>query len=112
MSLKVGDTIYERQYGNHVNASNRWEPVVITGETSRSWLTGDLKYKHMVKKVPKKDLAEGTLRSHCITEAETQQHNFVDDNKWKIAQACQGVDDYAKLKAIADIIGYKEKPNG
>jgi hypothetical protein len=109
MSLKVGDTIFKRNFGNHVNASNRWEPVVITGETSRSWLTGDLNYKHTITKVAKKDLAEGTLRTHCLTLEETQQRNFVDDNKWRIAQACQGVDDYAKLKAIADIIGYTPK---
>lgn len=107
MSLKVGDSIYKKNYGNRFKGQEAWEKVIITSETSRSWVTGDRTWNQT--KIAKKELQAGALQGYCITEQEMLERVYVEENAWRIAQACQGVRDYKTLKQIADAIGYKEK---
>ena len=72
----------------------------VVGETSRSYV---LKYG---KKVPKKYVGENV----AFCEEDVRQKTWVRGNRYLIAESVRNVYNYDKLKAIAEISGYKEQP--
>lgn len=84
-----------------------WVPYVIDGETSRSWLIGaNLTRAYGHYKLPK----VGPLpRGWAISEAEIDQAEWVQSNKYKLCRAVEYVTDYTTLRAIAELIGYDNK---
>ena len=108
MSLKIGDTIYEFEPRSNSNRKEPhtacWKPVVIMGETTRSWLIHEDIFQ---KKVAKKDLEAGSLNHFKKTWKEVEEVAYCVDHGYFIANCVSGVkDDYQKIKAIADLIGY------
>lgn len=92
--MKVGDTIWEH-YG-----FEQWRPLAIIGETSRSWL---IPPAWRPFKVPKKGLHPG----YAFSEQECDDWTWANQHNWKIADAVRCCHDAAKLRQIAEIIGWK-----
>lgn len=114
--IKVGDPIYQYDMNRRVYRKGKdghttgspitrehWVEKKIIGETTRSWLIGP---DWSLTKLPKKDLAEGKLTGYCLSLEEVEQRVFVADHRHLISTVVS-VQDYDKLKAIADLIGYK-----
>jgi hypothetical protein len=101
---KIGDTIwifdtnrlvYPRDAEGRATGGpiwrEHWKPVVIVGETSRSWLTNH------GGKIAK----SGTdPRLVSFSEAEIDRASWVHDNAIKISRRVWACDDFEKLKAI------------
>jgi hypothetical protein len=101
---KVGDTIWIFDINRCVYARDadgratggpiwreHWRPVVIVGETSRSWLTD---YGNKIAK-------SGTdPRLVLFSEAEIDRAGWVRDNVRRISERVMACSDLEKLKAI------------
>jgi hypothetical protein len=101
---KVGDTIWIFDSSRRVSARDadgratggpiwreHWRPVVIVGETSRSWLT------YHGNKIAKR----GTdPRNVAFSEAEIDRAGWVRDNARRISERVMECSDLEKLKAI------------
>ncbi len=74
-----------------------WRPVVITGETSRSWIIGS----RWDLKIPK----HGPHPAACFTEAEMNDYCWANDYRSKVVRCVERCD-AAKLRQIAAIVGY------
>ena len=101
--MKVGDTIWEyRDWGKR-----KWVPRIITGETSRSWLIGDAPHSRFVTRVPKK----GSHHGWAFSAQAISDFQWENDYSWLIGDAVRRCQDVAKLRQIADLIGWAE-PQG
>ena len=101
---KVGDTIWifdiqRRVYARDADGRatggpiwrEHWRPVVIVGETSRSWVTD---YGNKIAK-------SGTdPRNVAFSEAEIDRAAWVRDNARRISGRVMACGDFEKLKAI------------
>lgn len=67
----------------------------IVGETSRSWILS------WGRKIPKKGREDV-----CFSEEEVDDKVWVNDHRYKIMRKVESLRDPAKLKAIAELIGY------
>jgi hypothetical protein len=117
-AIKVGDTlhkfdenrrVYERVNGRATGApiyAEHFSAHVIVGETARSWL---LNMGHgQIVKVSKKDLHEAVPRflGHQWYTAQGKiDHLWVKSHVHKLRDLLDRAD-AAKLRAIADILGY------
>ncbi len=110
----VGKTIYvfddnRRVYAKDENGHSsggpiyreHWRPCKVTGETTQSWL---LDYGN---KISKKELREGKLNGVKLSLQEVEEVSFIRANDHKVAQAIYALKDYAKFKAIFDILEKK-----
>jgi hypothetical protein len=107
--IKIGDTIY----GYHVNNNRRgtnglpayWEDYEVVGETKVSWLVG---YKNNPIKVDKKTLTERNMNFTPIVfvanREEMEKANYVDCQRYKIAEKVRCCTDYDTLKKIEEIL--------
>lgn len=114
--MKIGDVIYHFDSNHRVYRKDakghstgspiyreHWREIKVIGETSRSWLVG---VDWHPDKIAKKDLAAGELHGYCLTLEEVEKRSFVADNRHHISNIVSGLT-YDKLKAVADLIGYK-----
>lgn len=77
-----------------------WSEVEITGETSRSWVF------RWNEKIPKK----GPLPwGYLLNAEEVDRAAWAHDNIYEICEAVRRCRDYDKLRAIAELIGWKER---
>ena len=104
--MKVGDKIWRldpRSREKHIESQ-------IISETSWSWILAGGWDDEI--ELSKKALAAGELfPAFARSLEEVAQAEWVDVNGWRIVNIVDSVrfsKDYAKLKAIAKIIGYKE----
>ena len=112
--LGIGSTIWKfdsnyRVYKSNASISSsasyreQWRPVVITGETSRSWIIGGRNNA----KCPKKG-----GYGWALSEKEVYDDVWLKENRYKIMQRLnfgsnQSVEVFRK---IAELIGYEESP--
>lgn len=110
--LKIGDTVYlfdsnRRVYPKNKNTQigpiwrEHWRPVKVTGETSRSWIIGEAWDTH---KLPKKGQAGFAV---AFSQEEIDRAAWVHDNAIIISHMVSCCKDYAVLKHIATLVGYK-----
>ena len=105
----IGDTVWvfdqnRRVYERDKNGRSYGGPIwrehwvlrIVVNETSRSWLLS------CGTKVPKK----GEARCFVYSEAELDDRCFVNDHAFRIGNDVKYTKDPAKLRAIAEIIGY------
>ena len=78
-----------------------WRKRAITGETKRSWIT------ECGQKIPKRGAVP---RSFCFSEEEIDRMAWVVDNRHRLARCVENLLDFDKMKQIAEIVDYKEKP--
>ena len=106
--LGIGSTIWifninNRRYEKGHNAPvyrGHWQPYVITGETSRSWLL-----ENGLSKVTKKN--PGT--NIAFTEKEVDDDCWLNSNRMAISRVLERCTDAALVRQIGDMLGYKEK---
>lgn len=109
----IGSTVWKfnanrRRYGaDRLSPIYRehWEPRKIVGETSRSWILDG----PWGEKIPKKRAERDSL---AYSETEINGHCFVEAYRYRIAQEVQRCVDVTKLRAIAEIVGWKEPDGG
>ena len=78
-----------------------WRKTAITSETSRSWIL-DFDGRKIAKALPRQvDLA--------WSEDEINQECYVQDNRHSISDCVRRCTDFAILKQIAALVGYKEE---
>lgn len=109
--MKIGDTIWIFDQNRRVYPKGggigkgpiwreHWRPEQIIGETKRSWLVGsEWRPIKVDKKEPRQRVA--------FSQEEIDLHEFVECHGHRIADAIGRIRDYATLKRIADLIGYK-----
>lgn len=73
-----------------------WRKLDIVGETRVSWVSS------FGKKIPKKG-----GRGICFSLEEINQQAFVKGNIHKIVDAVRQCNDYATVRAIAELVGYE-----
>jgi hypothetical protein len=104
--IKIGDTyfifsennrVYEKSNGNIIYRKHFVE-TKIHGETSRSWIIGP-----WYSKVPKSNPWGILFTAEMVDDAV-----WAKENKWKISNAVQRLNDIRLLRNVAEIIGYKE----
>lgn len=106
--LGIGSTVWMFDQNRRIYKDNRsgpiyreyWRPIKITSETTRSWIT------ERGNKIPKK----GEHNGYCFTEQEVNDKSWVEDNRYKIAEAVNWMRDVETLRAVAKLAGY-EMPN-
>lgn len=88
-----------------------WEPWVIVGETSRSWiaLPSSWYIKDPASKFARKLPKKGVLSTWCWSEEEIDRRAWAREHKYKIADRVQRVVDPDVLKKIAELVGYEPK---
>ena len=111
--MKIGDTIWVRRHdvriyitGSHSNQArgkDHFEPYVIVGETSRSWITGT---GWNETRWPKKG------GDYLTTPEELALAIWQFDNSYKLKSAVERITDPALLLQIAKLIGYPALPEG
>ena len=107
--FKIGDTAYEfdinrRVYRRNVSGQayggpiyrEHWRPVIITGESGKSWL---------LDRYPLK-IGKAKAEAAWKTAAEVDDACWVDDHRHRIAASLHHCSDVEVLKEIARIIGY------
>lgn len=108
--MKVGDTIWFFDQNRRVYAPGttsppiwraHWAPIKVIGETSKSWLIG---YEHRPTKLPK---SQTTWTGYALSEEEIDKAEWVYKNRFVIEKKVGYLNDYDKLKQVAEIIGYK-----
>lgn len=87
-----------RSYGGPIYRAH-WRECTIEGETSRSWLIG----KYRPEKVPK----QGTHRGWAFTFEEVDDNCWIHDHRYGVSRAVNECRDATKLRAIAEIVGWK-----
>jgi hypothetical protein len=102
-SVKVGDTVFEFDENRRVYRKGEsgppiwrehWRPVVITGETSKSWLYGWCGKQ----KIPKSGSGK-----FCFSVAELDEREWAHENRYRLARAVENAD-AATLRKIAAIV--------
>jgi hypothetical protein len=78
-----------------------WRKCAITGETKRSWIT------EWGRKIPK---TGHDPRSVCFSEEEIDRMAWIVDNRHRLARYIESITDFDKMKQVAEIVGYQEKP--
>lgn len=104
--MKVGDTIWRfngnrRIYQKGQSAPvwrEHWEPRLVIGQTTRSWLVG---YEYKPTKVPKHG---ADPRVWAFSEAELDRLAWVMDNRHQIARRVDTCYDYDTLQAIHHLL--------
>jgi hypothetical protein len=118
--LKMGDAVWvfdrnRRIYnGSGMGAKIIWREYFreqkIIGENRTSWLVGFEAGGYVAAKIPKNGKFRDRSRlGFAFSREEIDQRAFVEENRVGIADALRLVDDYATVKAIADLIGYKAR---
>jgi hypothetical protein len=77
-----------------------WVPVVITGETSRSWLWG---HRRDVK-IPKR----GPHPGFAFTQEEVDDDVWARASRHRVSRAVEHCQDVTKLRQVAAILGVEE----
>ena len=95
--MNVGEKIYYRTEHGGYNYGT------LRGETSRSWIVGGAIWHQ--RKLPKKTTV-------LISKEEYEQTEWVRRHADAIARMVRFSDNYAVLKQIAELIGYKEQSGG
>ena len=115
--LAVGSTIYYFDSNHRVYERadwfrsggpirrHHWRPVVITGETSRSWIVGERHWNQ--KKCPKKGY---NTRQWALSQAEVDADCYVAEHAHRIARVVQTLRDAAVLQQVATLVGYVAPP--
>ncbi len=106
--LAVGSTIWRfdrecRKYGRDRSTPiyrEHWQPYAIVGETSRSWLVGHL---HNPSKAPN----SGAHPGWAFTAQEVDDDCWANENRYQICRIVERCSP-AKLRQIAEIVGWKE----
>lgn len=122
-ALAIGSTIYwfdENRRVYHKDERGRsvggpiwrehWRPVIIRGETSRSWIVGPWEVK-----IPKN---KPLPRDYCADLEAIERAEWVVHNSHRIVRAVEDItrgffsydEAHVKLRAIAQVVGYKEAP--
>ena len=103
--IKVGSTVWMWERGE-------WKQKTVTGENRASWIVG--KGWDQVR-IAKKDISctrkdkRGNFAVVFWSPEEIEQYEWVRRNDLPIGNAVQYSSDYATLRKIADLIGYKER---
>lgn len=95
--LKVGDTIWVR--------ARELKQMVITGETSRSWIVGESSWNQL--KLPK--LRRNDWPEYYVVQSEIDDAQFISKHAHFIGQCVGVLRDAVKLRKIAEMAGYKPK---
>ncbi len=80
-----------------------WIKREVTAETSRSWIIGP---EYAMTKVPKKGPVPPDV---CFSEEEIDRQAFIQENGYRIGERVGRLNDYTKLKQIAELIGYEPR---
>ncbi len=113
--LSVGSTVWvfdenHRVYRRNEKGRSEGGPIYrehfveckITGETSRSWIIG--RYRMKVNKK--------TLDGMYISQEQIDLKCWANDHKYGVVRMIEYSTDGAMIKAVADLIGYKDAPRG
>lgn len=76
-----------------------WVPIVIFGETSRSWLAG---YEFDPYKIPKK----GPHHPFALSEQEVEDDCWRQEHRYSISRQVERVTDVEILRKIAALVGW------
>jgi hypothetical protein len=96
--------------------STMWGPLYVVAETTQSWVFGkDLNrtdewstFKILKSKVRDE---EGRARHNlAMNEEEYLRREWVKSQGWRISDLVRSLNSYEKLRAIADIVGFGERP--
>lgn len=80
-----------------------FRPIVISGETSRSWTVGDGRWQI---KIPK---AGGAVRGNIfMTEAAVNDDVWIKEHKYRIESLVGRLTDVETLRKVAALIGYED----
>lgn len=100
--IGIGSTVWVMDVNRRVYDDKRkliyreqWRPMTIVGETSRSWITDWYSLK-----LPKKG------GGYLTSEEQLDEMVWIHDNKYPIVRKLERCNDYASLKAVAEIVGY------
>jgi len=113
--IKIGDSVWffdvnrrvyqktsdGRSFGSPIWREH-WVKREVIGETSRSWLVG---YKHRPEKLPK---SGKWPNDWVLSESEINDREWVEDHRHRVSNAVYACYDAAKLRKIAELIGYEE----
>lgn len=109
---KVGDHVwlYDSQQANYVDGEYQgrgvWRIVEITGENRTSFIVWrGTKFDRRTGE--ERDTRGFTPSYHIYGAVERENHIWRGRNRAKIAQLVERLDDVAKLKAIAEIVGFE-----
>lgn len=111
MEKKIVDRLSQAKVGDSVYCVWLWrrqsdgEPphYTITGETKQSWILGREKFD-------KKDGRQrgSNFAAHIYGQLDWEEEQWRGKHRYKLGNAVQSVNDVAKLKEIAKLIGYDQ----
>lgn len=119
ITVKVGDPIWRFDHNRRVYRKNehgdsvggpiwreRWRRDEIVGETARSLLVGP---QWCQTKLPKSAFRDGGCPpGWALSEEHIDRLAWVHENAYRLGAVVQRLGDYEKLRAIAEIVGYKD----
>lgn len=76
-----------------------WRKLNIISDTTRSWVASN------GMKIPK---SGADSRSFAFSLDDIERRAWVEENRHRIADSIRRLDNYEKLMAVADAVGYKE----
>ena len=112
-----GETVYVFDHNRRVYETNpetgrrglviyreHFVPLIVFGETPRSWLAshdGTDKWEHMIHKLDKKQSPD---RGRWYTKAQMEDAVWLEENRRKIANVVERLSDVSLLKQIATLL--------
>ena len=97
-----------RAYGDII-WREQWAPLVVIGETPRSWIIGRSNSKSEVAKLPKADCRKGPPRGWAFSQDHIDEDDWIHTHRHQLVALLQRSSDYAMLREVARVAGYGDK---
>ncbi len=103
--MKMGDVFYVRK-DHYRYGDSMYEQVVVKGETSRSWVLGDVTRSYHDFKVPK---CNPFKDRKMYTEQQMNDQVFLDRYSYKVAETLRRHQDATVLRQVMHLLGVTEE---